>query len=196
MFIPIMILHQGDIASSGGEFIPGITGLGGEEYPAPQASLMAILAQGIIGGEMAWPLIFIGFVMTLGLILLRVASPMLVFVGMYLPLETSFAIFIGGLIKALLDKIIVRQKLNFNQKTRLANTGVLLASGFIAGEALIGLLFAALAVMEIDVTQLYIMDNPPFLLSLIVFAVIAFVMIYYPLKNKGNADDPAPPSQA
>ena len=80
------------------KFILGENGLGGKAYPAPQASLMAILAKGIVGGDMAWPLIIVGILMAVGLILLKVKSPMLVCVGMYLPLETSFAIFIGGLI--------------------------------------------------------------------------------------------------
>ena len=59
---------------------------------------MAILSQGIVGGDMAWPLIIVGIAMGISLILVQVQSPMLVCVGMYLPLETTFAIFIGGLI--------------------------------------------------------------------------------------------------
>jgi putative OPT family oligopeptide transporter len=191
MFFPLLILHQGDINMGG-------SGLGGKAYPAPQASLMAILANGIVGGDMAWPLIIVGMLMAFGFILLRVKSPMLVCVGMYLPLETSFAIFIGGLIKGILDKLSDRRKFNAAQKARSENNGVLLASGLIAGEALIGLLFAALAVFEIHyerllpgLTELFPL---PFTISMLVFVVVAFVLIRTPLNNAGRPDEPAPPS--
>lgn len=185
MFFPLLILHQGDINTGG-------TGLGGKAYPAPQASLMAILAKGIVGGDMAWPLIIVGILMAIGFILLKVKSPMLVCVGMYLPLETSFAIFIGGLIKGILDKVSEKRKLNDAQKARVENNGVLLASGLIAGEALVGLLFAFFAVVEIQTPRIF--ETPSFLVSLLVFVVVAYVLISTPLKNAGRPDEPAPPS--
>jgi len=185
MFFPLLILHQGDIAA-GGE------GLGGKSYPAPQASLMAILAKGIVGGEMAWPLIIVGILMAVGFILLKVKSPMLVCVGMYLPLETSFAIFIGGLIKGILDKMAAKKNHNEAQKLRSENNGVLLASGLIAGEALVGLLFAAFAVLEWQTPIIF--AQPSFLVSLLVFVVVGYVLVYIPLKNAGNPNDPAPPA--
>jgi putative OPT family oligopeptide transporter len=185
MFFPLLILHQGDINTGG-------TGLGGKAYPAPQASLMAILAKGIVGGDMAWPLIIVGILMAIGFILLKVKSPMLVCVGMYLPLETSFAIFIGGLIKGILDKISERRKLNDAQKARAENNGVLLASGLIAGEALVGLLFAFFAVVEIQTPRIF--EAPSFLVSLLVFVVVGYILISTPLKNAGRPDEPAPPS--
>jgi F0F1-type ATP synthase membrane subunit c/vacuolar-type H+-ATPase subunit K len=132
--------------------------------------------------------------MAIGLILLKVKSPMLVCVGMYLPLETSFAIFIGGLIKGLLDKIAAKKKFNEAQKVRSENNGVLLASGLIAGEALIGLLFAFLVIIKWKTPIIFV--EPSFLVSLIVFVVIGFVLIRVPLKNAGSPDEPAPPSAA
>lgn len=185
MFFPLLILHQGDINTGG-------TGLGGKAYPAPQASLMAILATGIVGGDMAWPLIIVGILMAIGLILVKVKSPMLVCVGMYLPLETSFAIFIGGLIKGILDKISAKRQLNDAQKARSENNGVLLASGLIAGEALIGLLFAFFAVVEWKTPIIF--AEPSFLVSLLVFAVIGYILVKTPLDNAGKPDEPAPPS--
>jgi len=185
MFFPLLILHQGDINTGG-------TGLGGKAYPAPQASLMAILAKGIVGGDMAWPLIIVGILMAIGFILVKVKSPMLVCVGMYLPLETSFAIFVGGLIKGLLDKFSARRKLNEAQKARTENTGVLLASGLIAGEALIGLLFAFFAVVELKTPVIF--TEPSFLVSILVFVVIGYILVRTPLKNAGSPDEPAPPS--
>jgi putative OPT family oligopeptide transporter len=191
MFVPLIILHEGDIAKGG-------TGLGGENLSAPQASLMAMLSKGIVKGEMAWPLIVVGMLMGLGLILMQVRSPMLVCVGMYLSLGTTFAIFVGGVIKGIVERIAARQRMNDAQKARIENNGVLLAAGLIAGEALIGLLFAALAILEIHYEQwlpaLYAGFPFPFEWSVIVFALIALVLIIIPLRNAGRPDEPAPPS--
>jgi putative OPT family oligopeptide transporter len=191
MFFPIVLLHQGDIAMGG-------TGLGGSNYSAPQASLMAILASGIVGHDMAWPLIIVGMLMAFGFILVQVKSPMLVCVGMYLPLETSFAIFIGGLIKGVFDSIAKQRGLNEAQTIRSGNNGTLLAAGLIAGEALIGLLFAGLAVANLkydkwlpDMSSIF---PAPFGVSLLVFLVIGWVLIRVPLANAGRPEDPAPPS--
>jgi len=188
MFFPLLILHQGDINQGG-------TGLGGENYPAPQASLMAILAKGIVGGDMAWPLIIVGFVMAMAFILLRVKSPMLVCVGMYLPLETSFAIFIGGLIRGIADKISARRQYNDAQKARTENTGILLAAGLIAGEALIGLLFAFFALMEWPVPEVFHQTKSmlQFLPALLVFLVVGWILVKIPVGNAGSPDEPAPP---
>lgn len=192
MFIPLLILHQGSMQA-------GTGGMGGSALPAPQASLMAILAKGIVGGEMPWPLIIVGVLMAIGFILLQVKSPMLVCVGMYLPLETSFAIFVGGLIKGALEFFAKKRELNEAQSVRVDNNGVLLASGFIAGEALVGLLFAALAFFEIKYAKILPALAPgifplPFIVSSLVFVVVAYVLIKTPLANAGRPDEPAPPS--
>jgi len=84
LYFPLLILHT------------GFGGFGSKEIPAPQAGLMAALAKGIVGGDMAWPLIGVGVLMGLALIMIEVRSPMLFAVGMYLPLETTFAIFIAA----------------------------------------------------------------------------------------------------
>jgi putative OPT family oligopeptide transporter len=184
MFYPLLILHQGDINSGG-------TGFGGRNLSAPQAGLMALLSQGIVGGQMAWPLIIVGILMAIGLALLQVKSLMLVFVGMYLPLETTFAIFIGGLIKGIVDRMSERRQFNAAQKARVENTGILLAAGLIAGEALMGLFFAALAFYNQKLPTL--IQNPTFLVSILVFLAIGWVLINYPIKNAGSPDQPAPP---
>jgi putative OPT family oligopeptide transporter len=191
MFFPLVILHQGDINLGG-------TGLGGAAYPAPQASLMALLSQGIVGGEMAWPLIIVGMLMAFGLILMQVRSPMLVCVGMYLPLATTFAIFVGGLIKGLVEQANARRQHNDAQKARVENTGVLLAAGLIAGEALIGLLFAGLAVADLDFPSwlpgIFSFMPLGFWASILVFLLIGWILISIPLRNAGRPDEPAPPS--
>jgi putative OPT family oligopeptide transporter len=184
MFIPLLILHEGDIKSGG-------TGFGGDALPAPQASLMAILSKGIVAGEMDWILIFVGMLMGVAFIMMNVKSPMLVSVGMYLPLGTTFAIFVGGMIKGIVEKYNEKRKFNDAQKSRVENTGILLAAGLIAGEALIGLLFAAFAFWEVPLFSIF--AEPSFLISLIVFAFIGWLLVNIPLKNSGKPDDPAPP---
>ncbi|HSW55932.1 MAG TPA: oligopeptide transporter, OPT family [Ignavibacteriaceae bacterium] len=184
MFIPLLILHEGDIKSGG-------TGFGGDALPAPQASLMAILSKGIVAGQMDWILIFVGMLMGVGFILMNVKSPMLVSVGMYLPLGTTFAIFTGGMIKGIVEKYNEKRKFNDGQKSRVENTGILLAAGLIAGEALIGLLFAGFAFWEISLFAIF--AEPSFIISLIVFAFIGWLLVNIPLKNAGKPDDPAPP---
>lgn len=190
MFGVLIILNEGDIAKGIKDGYQG--GFGSKALPAPQASLMAMLSKGIVGGQMAWPLIIVGMLMGLGFILMQVKSPMLVSVGMYLPLETTFAIFLGGLVKGGVEFFNERKKLNVGQLARVENTGVLLASGFIAGEALMGLVFALFYFLNIPMFAIF--ANPSFLISLVVLTIIAVVLIRIPLKNAGNPNDPAPPS--
>lgn len=190
LFIPLFILHEGDVATGLREGYEG--GFGSKELPAPQASLMAMLSQGIVGGNMTWPLIIVGMLMGFALILVQAGSPMLISVGMYLPFGTVFAIFVGGLIKGLLNMMAKKRKMNEAQGIRIENIGVLLAAGFIAGEALIGLLFAGFAFADMKLFEFF--KNPPFSISTIVLVIVALALIYFPLKNAGSADQPAPPS--
>ena len=104
--------------------IAGGTGLGDRALPAPQAGLMALLAQGIVGGNMPWPLVLVGILMGFAIIMMQVRSPMLVAVGMYLPLETTSAIFVGGIIRAIAERMSQRRALNEAQKARVENSGV------------------------------------------------------------------------
>ena len=172
--------------------------LGGKDLPAPQAGLMAALAKGIVGGEMAWPLVIVGMLMGFALILVKVSSPMLVAVGMYLPLETTFAIFCGGVIKGFVNRFADKRKLNPAQKARTENVGILLAAGLIAGEALTGLLRALWKflffqkVIGFDIPTIF--KNPSYLLGIAVLLLIGFYLVAVPLKNAGTPDEPPPPS--
>ncbi len=184
LFFPLMILHQA-------------YGFGSPQLSAPQAGLMASLAQGIVGGHMAWPLVVVGIFMGFGLILIEVRSPMLFSVGMYLPLETTFAIFVGGLFRWATDKFRNRENLNDAQKARVENAGVLTASGLIAGEALCGLVIAAFRGVEKSRgTKILpeIFANPPLWIGAVVFVMLAVLMIRLPLANAGRPDEPAPPT--
>jgi putative OPT family oligopeptide transporter len=185
LYFPLMLLH-------------GAFTFGSKELPAPQAGLMAALAKGIVGGEMAWPLVIAGMLMGFAFILVQVKSPMLVAVGMYLPLETTFAIFCGGMIKGIVDKISARRKHNDAQKARISNIGILLAAGLIAGEGLTGLLRALWKflflqkVIGSDIPKIF--ANPSYILGLAVLALMGFYLIAVPLKNAGAPDEPPPPS--
>jgi putative OPT family oligopeptide transporter len=192
MFLPLIILHEGDIKAGQMADPPYQGGFGGPQLSAPQASLMALLSQGIVGGTMPWPLIIVGMFMGFGFILMQVRSPMLVSVGMYLPLETTFAIFVGGVIKGIVERLNAKKQYNDAQKARVENTGVLLASGLIAGEALIGLLFAGLAFAEIPLYAIF--KQPSFLVSLVMLGIIGWILVQIPVKNAGRSDEPAPPS--
>jgi putative OPT family oligopeptide transporter len=191
MFFPLYLLHTSDLASN-----PGIGGFGGKNLPAPQAGLMAALSQGIVGGEMAWPLVIVGIAMGIVLILVRVKSPMLFSVGMYLPLETTFAIFIGGLIRGFVDKIAGKRDYNAAQKARVENAGVLAASGLIAGEALVGLLVAGVVAFRSDnkFPQFETFAGVAPWLAIPVVLALAAYLIYVPLGKAGAADEPAPPT--
>jgi len=165
---------------------------GSPQLSAPQAGLMAMLAQGIVGGNMAWPLVIVGILMGFALIMIEVRSPMLFSVGMYLPLGTTFAIFVGGIIRWLTDKMRDRANLNDAQKARVENAGVLTASGLIAGEALCGLVIAGIVGSGRKLWA--VMEHPHWVFGLVALAVLAFVMIRVPLANAGHPDEPAPPT--
>ena len=165
---------------------------GSAALPAPQAGLMAMLAKGIVGGDMAWPLVIVGILMGFALIMIEVRSVMLFAVGMYLPLGTTFAIFLGGVIRWLTDKLRDRRGLNDAQKARVDNAGVLTASGLIAGEALCGLVIAGLVGSGHNVTLLK--WAPPFVVALVALIVLIIALVLVPLANAGRPDEPAPPT--
>jgi putative OPT family oligopeptide transporter len=195
MFFPLYVLHSSDLASN-----PLTGGFGGPKLAAPQAGLMAALSQGIVGGEMAWPLVLVGIAMGLSLILIRVKSPMLFSVGMYLPLETTFAIFLGGLIRGFVDRRAEKRSYNAAQKARVENAGVLSASGLIAGEALIGLFIAVVVFIRDRMgekaefwTVPGFADIAPWL-AIPVFLILALYLVRMPLAQAGAPDEPAPPT--
>jgi putative OPT family oligopeptide transporter len=133
LMAPIIALHEANLATGG---------IGGRALPAPQAALMAQLAKGIVGGQMAWGLLGIGVALGLMMILCGVRAPMLIAVGMYLPFETSSAIFVGGAMKWLVDRAMTRRSAEAKQDAQ--DKGTFIASGLIAGEAIMGILLAAM----------------------------------------------------
>jgi putative OPT family oligopeptide transporter len=185
MYFPLLLLHEGNIKAGG-------IGFGDKELSAPQAGLMAMLAQGIVGGEMAWPLVVCGMFFGLTLVMANVKSPMLVSVGMYLPFNTTGAIMVGGIIRWIAENMAEKRGYNAAQKARVENAGVLTASGLIAGEAMVGLIWAGLQFAP----KSWIPDfgNESYLLGAVVIAVLAAVMIRMPIGAAGSPDEPAPPT--
>jgi putative OPT family oligopeptide transporter len=184
LFFPLMWLHRAYT-------------FGTPQLPAPQAGLMASLAQGIVGGNMAWPLVVVGIFMGFGLILVEVRSPMLFSVGMYLPLETTFAIFVGGIFRWLTDKYRDKGGFNDAQRARIENAGILTAAGLIAGEALCGLVVAGFRAAEKSQGHAILPDLTwagSAWLSILVLVGLAVLMTRLPLANAGRPDEPAPPT--
>jgi hypothetical protein len=126
---------------------------------------------------------------------------------MYLPLETTFAIFVGGLLRGFVDKRAEKRGYNAAQKARVENAGVLTASGLIAGEALMGLVAAGIVAYqawkarpgaEIGFPQIkgvlpVFSELAPWL-AIPVAIFLALYLVYRPLGKAGAADEPAPPT--
>ncbi len=185
MYWPLYILQAGNIKSGG-------TGFGDPKLAAPQAGLMATLAKGIVGGEMAWPLVVVGIMFGIMMIMVKVRSPMLVAVGMYLPINTTFAIFLGGVVRWLSDSISRRAGYNEAQRARIDNVGVLTASGLIAGEALMGLVIATFRFFEWPLPVIF--KEPSYLAGFVVLLLLGVLLVRLPLAGRGSPDEPAPPA--
>jgi putative OPT family oligopeptide transporter len=187
MYWPLMLLHEANIKAGG-------IGFGDRQLSAPQAGLMATLAVGIVGGNMPWPLVVVGIFFGIAMIMMQVKSPMLVAVGMYLPFETTFAIFLGGVFRSVGDWAAKRRGYNDAQKARVENAGVLTASGLIAGEAILGLVWAGLQFAP-KWARPQVFENPSYLVGgLIVMAGLAVLMVFLPLTSAGDPSEPAPPT--
>ena len=157
--------------------------IGSPQLPAPQAGLMALIAQGIVGGDMAWPLVLTGVALAVGLILINAPSPMLIAGGMYLPFPSTAAIFVGGLMAWWLTRTLDAEQAGEDRRTRANNTGVLLSSGFIAGEALMAVLLAVVVGASAALPWLVlpnIADSA--LLGGVVFVLLFYMLVKLPLK--------------
>jgi len=171
-------------------------GFGSKELPAPQAGLMATLANGIVGHDVAWPLVIVGMFMGVAMIMMGVRSPMLAALGAYLPFETTCAIFVGGVFRAAGDWVAKRRGYNAGQRARVENAGILTASGFIAGEALMGLLWAGLRAWRWAPPKAppQVFANPTYLLGTLILGLLAALLIFVPMTSAGDPNEPPPPT--
>lgn len=122
-------------------------GFGSEQISAPQATLMKMIIEGVMGGNLPWTLVFIGAFISIAFEVVGI-SALPVAIGLYLPLELSSTIMLGGLARLFLDKR--KEKKGIKEKNADASDGILFCSGMIAGEGLVGILLAILAVLGID----------------------------------------------
>lgn len=121
-------------------------GYGGTEVPAPQATLMKMIVEGIMGGNLPWNLVLIGMFLAIGLEILRV--PVMPFaIGLYLPIYLNASIMIGGVVRMFMDG---RKKVDAKVKEKQTTDGTLYCAGMIAGEGIVGILLAVLAVFGIS----------------------------------------------
>ena len=121
-------------------------GYGSAEVPAPQATLMKMIVEGIMGGKLPWTLVFIGVFLAIGLEILRI--PVMPFaIGLYLPIYLNAAIMIGGVVRMFVDG---RKNVDDKKKEEQATDGTLYCAGMIAGEGLVGILLAILAVVNVS----------------------------------------------
>jgi putative OPT family oligopeptide transporter len=182
---PLMALHE-------------VYTIGSAELPAPQAGLMALMANGIVGGDMAWPLVIVGMFLAIGLILINAPSPMLIAVGMYLPFESTSAIFVGGLIKLLLDWVLKKQNAGSDETTRAENTGTLISSGFIAGESLmaVALAFLVLGAERFGAIASLRESMSGFTASywpgLLIYPALLYLLVAVPLQKMNDGGLPTP----
>ena len=121
-------------------------GYGTAEIPAPQAQLMKMIVEGIMGGNLPWGLVFVGVFLAICLEILRI--PVMPFaIGLYLPIYLNATIMIGGIVRGLLDS---RKGVDEKTKTAQCTDGTLYCAGMIAGEGLVGILLAIFAVVGIS----------------------------------------------
>ncbi len=124
-------------------------GFGSAELPAPQATLMRLVVEGVMGGDLPWALVFTG--MGIGVAIEFLGLPVLpVAIGLYLPINLSVPIMMGGLIRGVLDRRLTKLDNDDRATNDKIESGILYASGLIAGEGLIGILLAVFAVVGVD----------------------------------------------
>ncbi|MGN0327220.1 MAG: OPT family oligopeptide transporter [Lachnospiraceae bacterium] len=152
-------------------------GYGTPMLPAPQATLMKMVVEGVMEGNLPWGLVFIGvfiavFVEIIGIPVLPFA------IGLYLPIHLSLPIMVGGLIRLWLEK---RKYKDQKEKEDVITNGVLYSSGMIAGEGLVGILLAVFAVFGVNLSLDFSLGN---IGGCIFFAILVAIMIFFILKKK------------
>lgn len=161
-------------------------GFGSEELAAPQATLMKMIIEGVMEGNLPWALVFTGVFIAVAVEV--VGIPVLPFaIGVYLPVQLNACIMVGGLVRLAFDKM----KKEENEKKRIVNDGILFCSGMIAGEGLVGILLALLAVFGVsDAIDLSVRLKLPTAVanigSLVVFGLIILCVLRFSVWKKNK----------
>ena len=157
-------------------------GYGGAEVPAPQATLMKMIVEGIMGGNLPWNLVFVGVFLALGLEILRI--PVMPFaIGLYLPIYLNATIMIGGVVRMVMDG---RKNVDEKTKEQQSTDGTLYCAGMIAGEGLVGILLAIFAVFGIN-TSIGESVNFGNIGGVILMVLMIASLLYLSLKKKKKA---------
>ncbi len=120
-------------------------GFGSQELAAPQATLMKMIVEGVMSAELPWNMVFIG--VFIAVIVEILGIPVLPFaIGVYLPVHLNACIMVGGIVRLFFDKM----KKSDEEKNEITSNGILFCSGMIAGEGLVGILLAVLAIFGVD----------------------------------------------
>lgn len=161
-------------------------GFGGDELAAPQATLMKMIIEGVMDGNLPWGLVFIG--VFIAVVAEIIGIPVLPFaIGVYLPVQLNACIMVGGLVRLAVDKM----KKPEEEKKRITNDGILFCSGMIAGEGLVGILLALLAVFGIDKVidisgYLNLPDGVAKAAGLVVFGLIILSLLKFSVWKKSK----------
>ncbi len=161
-------------------------GFGTDALAAPQATLMKLIIEGVMDGNLPWALVFTG--VFIAIVVEVIGIPVLPFaIGIYLPVQLNACIMVGGLVRLAMDKL----KKNDEEKKAITNDGILFCSGMIAGEGLVGIILALLAVVGLDKVvdvsgKLGLSPVVSNIGSLVLFAVIIFTVLKFSLFKKRN----------
>ncbi|MBQ5777933.1 MAG: oligopeptide transporter, OPT family [Oscillospiraceae bacterium] len=159
-------------------------GFGGDELAAPQATLMKMIIEGVMDGNLPWGLVFIG--VFIAIVVELIGIPVLPFaIGVYLPVQLNACIMVGGLVRLAVDKL----KKPEEDKKRITNDGILFCSGMIAGEGLVGILLALLAVFGLDKVidisgYLNLPDGVAKVAGLVVFGFVVLSLLKFSVWKK------------
>ena len=159
-------------------------GFGSEQLAAPQATLMKMIIEGVMESNLPWNLVFIG--VFIAVVVEVVGIPVLPFaIGIYLPVQLNACIMVGGLVRLAFDKMNRKEE----EKKLIVNDGILFCSGMIAGEGLVGILLAVLAVFGVDqAIDLSAYINVPEAVSnigsLVVFALVILSLLKFSIWKK------------
>ena len=155
-------------------------GYGTAEVPTPQAGLMKMIVEGIMGGDLPWTLVFVGVFLALGLEILRI--PVMPFaIGLYLPIYLNTTIMIGGVVRMFMDG---RKKVDSKTKESQVTNGTLYCAGMIAGEGLVGIFLAILAVAGISIPAFINLGN---IGGVVIMALMILGLLKFSLWNKRKA---------
>ena len=161
-------------------------GFGTDELAAPQATLMKLIFEGVMGGDLPWALVFTG--VFIAIVVEIIGIPVLPFaIGIYLPVQLNACIMVGGLIRLAFDKM----KKSKEEKEAITNDGILFCSGMIAGEGLVGIVLAILAITGINkifnLSELINGAVPEFVYKIggiVLFAIIILTLLKFTVWKK------------